>query len=273
MPVLITIDNPRIASQRRMVTSIGKKRDVLQVYADAGVDGTPPCERKEKRRALSEREGIDHTIISRWRRNCQKVEKVGGRRLSRRRIRCKGAGRPTTMGHEQEMELDAWVEQRRRCPEHYGVSEEEIRRQIKRMFSLEVGEHCVRGFMKRWRWTVRLRTITKQVTGEEAQLTKEPFQAFFAAMFYTKHPCLIYNCDESSVYLDAPRSRTVERVGAEVVEIGTGGHELDRVMIMLFVSRSGVMGTPLVIHPNSRKGGHKPIELITVQGERGPFEM
>ena len=110
MPVLITIDNPRIASQRRMVTSIGKKRDVLQVYADAGVDGTPPCERKEKRRALLEREGIDHTIISRWRRNCQKVEKVGGRRLSRRRKRRKGAGRPTTMGHKQEMELDAWVE-------------------------------------------------------------------------------------------------------------------------------------------------------------------
>ena len=57
--------------------------------------------------------------------------------------------------------------------------------------------------MKRWRWTVRLRTTTKQVTGEEAQLTKEPFQAFFAAMFYTKHHCLIYNCDETSVYLDA----------------------------------------------------------------------
>ena len=75
------------------------------------------------------------------------------------------------------------------------------------------------------------------------------------------------------MYLDAPGSRTVERKGADIVEIGTSRHELNRIMIMLCVDRSGRLGTPFVLHPNKSKGPHKPMELVTVEGEYGPFNM
>ena len=87
MPVLVTITNTLCVRKRRLVTDIGRKRDVLQLYEEAGAEGTPLCERAAKRKALLIEEGITHRDISRWKGHCQEpAEKVGGRRLSRKRL-------------------------------------------------------------------------------------------------------------------------------------------------------------------------------------------
>jgi hypothetical protein len=284
---------------RRVPTTLGRKRKAVQAYIQADEEGTPPSERAAKRRALLEKEGISHSTMAKWK---TLVEKEDGKRQIQvqdkakkksspnkitvqaipkkkkqlpspvRQQRAAGAGRPTTMTQEQEKQLDQWIEDRRRHEKHFRVTELDIQKHVKSKFGLQVGSHCVRGFMKRWKWSVRVRTTTKQVTGERAVEIKEKFQHLFAAMFATKHHSLIYNCDETSVYLDAPGNRTVERTGAEIVEIGTTKHELDRVMVMLFISRSGQLGPPLVVHPN-RSTKVKPMQLITVEGKAGPFEM
>ena len=175
------------------------------------------------------------------------------------------------MSHEQEEQLDAWIESRKRDSKHYRVTEVDIRLQVEKMFNLVVIEHCVRKFMQRWKWSVRKRTTTKQVTGVDAQRCKEAFGHLMAGMLAGKPHWCTFNCDETSINLDAPGNYTVERLGAPVVEIGTSGHELDRVMVMLCVDRAGNMVTPYVIHPGS--GIHQPAKLVTVQGEAGPFEM
>ena len=81
----------------------------------------------------------------------------------------------------------------------------------------------------------RIRTTTKQLTGEAAPEIKQQFQNAFAGMFGTKHFSLIYHCDETSVNLDAPGNRTM-RKGVDIVEIGTSRHDLDRVMISVLNS-------------------------------------
>ena len=66
-------------------------------------------------------------------------------------------------------------------------------------------------------------------------------------------PFLIFNMDETSVTLDAPGVRTVDRIGAKCVEIATTGHDFKRVAVVICVSRGGSLITPLVI----RSGGVK----------------
>ena len=171
---------------------MGRKREAVKMYDDAAVDGTPPRERAMKRRLILEEVGADHKAIWSWKRQLEK-DAAGEKRLSRRRERARGAGRPITMTKEQEQLFDQWIELRCRCNKHHRVSEVHIRLRIKLMFDLKVGEHCVRGFMKRWKWAVHLRTTTKQMTGKDAALTKEKFQQFLAAMFATKHHCFIYS--------------------------------------------------------------------------------
>ena len=260
---------PTLTPKRRNVFTLATKRKALTAYDAVDHDGTPPDERAAKRKAIMAEAGpgVDYTRMGRWRRCLEKMGPPAKRqKISLKRERMPGAGAKPVLGFELEDKLDKWVESRRRNEKHYRVSELMIKNYVKREFDKEVGEHCIPGFMKRKGWTMRVRTTTKQVTGEAAVLVKEKFQQQFAGMFATKHHHLIYNCDETSVFLDAPGNRTVERKGADIVEIGTTKHELDRIMVMLFISRSGVLGPPFVIHPTRSKAAMKAMELISVTG-------
>ena len=175
MAVRCESDGYSIGHPRRAI-ALGKKRKVLNAYMEAGVEGTPPSERVAKRRALLEKENVSHKVIAGWRTQIDKQaldQMDSKKRLSTRRKRAPGGGRNTVMTHEQEEQLDKWIEERRRCEQHLRVTEVHIRLQIKKAFDLEVGEKCVRSFMKRWKWAVRVRTTTKQVTGKLAQEIKE----------------------------------------------------------------------------------------------------
>ena len=83
--------------------------------------------------------------------------------------------------------------------------------------------------MARWKLSMRLATTNKHVTTSDMRKVQFQFRNKFAADFHHVHSLLVSNMDETSVTLDAPGMRTVEKKGAKCVEIGTTGHEFKRV--------------------------------------------
>ena len=102
--------------------------------------------------------------------------------------------------------------------------------------------------MKRQGFSMRLRTTNKDVTTGPMQDIGFHWRNKIAPVFIHQHPHLLLNMDETSMYLDAPSNRTVEEVGAKVVEIGTTHHYKSRLAVLLCVDFQGRMLTPLVVY-------------------------
>ena len=168
-------------------------------------------------------------------------------------------GRATHLSEVQETELVEWIMSQRR--KRLAVLVYEIQREAKRMFAVcqngvtafQAGSKWVTFFMARRNLTVRLATTNKAVTTPEMRTLQFHFRNKLVSEYHHVDPLLIYNMDETSVTLDAPGLRTVDRVGAKCVEIATTGHHFKRVAVVICVSRGGALVTPLVI----RSGGVK----------------
>ena len=73
--------------------------------------------------------------------------------------------------------------------------------------------------------------------------------------------------DETAVYLDAPGNRTIDRIGAHRVEIGTTKHEKCRVSVVLCISLDGDKIDALVIHRSATKDSEKINKIEEVEVE------
>ena len=211
---------------------------------------------REKYRA----EQLDGHQVQQWKEAlARNSSSPKGKKAAKHEVRLRVPGHPTQLSEAQEMELDEWVMSLRR--KRLAVLVYEIQQQAKRMFPtcqdgvtvFRAGSKWVSGFMARRKLTVRLATTNKAVTTPEMRTLKFHFRNKLVSEYHLVNPLLIFNMDETSVTLDAPGLRTVDRVGAKCVEIATTGHDFKRVAVVICVSRGGALVTPLVI----RSGGVK----------------
>jgi hypothetical protein len=167
--------------------------------------------------------------------------------------RLSGAGRKPALTAEQERWLRDWVLSLRRCDHHFAVAEIHIQLAARAKFGIAAGDKWVQGFMRRSDFSMRLRTTCKDVTNQAMQEVAFHWRNKFAPVFQSKHPHLLLNLDETSMYLDAPSNRTVDVVGAETIEIGTTHHYKSRLAVLLCIDYQGRMLTPLVVYPCNEK--------------------
>ena len=242
--VMSDITNTISRSPRRVSTTLGRKQQTLSALAKA----TTPADKQ----AVLQKAGIpirhSSKYISRYRKALevnQAAESGEQRPLTARRL--SGAGRPTVLTYEQELELRAWVMDQRRSKARSAVSEVMVRMEASRRWDIKASSPWVRSWMKRHGLTMRLRTTHKELTTERMIALKADYQNKCAIIFNTYPPKYIYNTDETSVYFDAPHNRTIDEVGARSVEIGHTDHWADRISISLCVNYAGELLPPLVL--------------------------
>jgi hypothetical protein len=202
-------------------------------------------------------EQLDGHHVQRWQEMLSRNEgSPRGVKAAKHEARLRGAGRTPQLTEEQETELDNWVMDKRRQLLQVRVCD--IQTKARALFKhtadgtpFIAGSKWVAGFMERQRLSLRLATTNKHVTTTPMRLTQFHFRNKLAVTYPFIDPLLMYNMDETSVTLDQPGMRTVDRKGAKCVPIGTTGHHCDRVAVVICVSRGGNMVTPLVI----RSGG------------------
>ena len=201
-------------------------------------------------------EQLDGHMVKGWKRALDfNAESPKGVKAAMHEIRLRGSGSAPDLSAEQEQEIDDWIMERR--AREVQVRVVQIKNYAKARYTLcqdnttpfKGGCKWVNGFMERRNFSVRLATTNKPVTSIAMRLTQFHYRNRLVARFHSSNPTVIYNMDETSVTLDAPGTRTVERKGAKCVPIKTTGHQCDRVAVVICVSASGDMVTPLVIRP------------------------
>ena len=192
-------------------------------------------------------------------------------RVAKHKRKRSGAGRPAALSEEHETLIDEWVMEKRSrllqvrvCDiQWYARGKFELR-QDGRPFT--GGDKWVAGFMERQSLSLRLATTNKPVTTVGMRLTQFHFRNKLAATYHSIDPLLLYNMDETSVTLDQPGMRTVDRKGAKCVPIGTTGHHCDRVAVVICVSRGGKQVTPLVIRPGGKTSRYNGVFFRETHG-------
>jgi hypothetical protein len=225
---------------RRHSTPLKTKRQVVRAFSDA--------QTAAERKAVSMRFCVTAHDVRRYAATIAKNEQLPPaqhRPLTARRLA--GAGRKRALTEQQEQALDDWVMDKRRCEARLAVSELDIRMEARTRYNILASNKWVQGFMQRRRLSLRLATTNKELSTVAMRTVLFHWRNKFAELFRSTPGDLLYNMDETSVYLDAPAARTVERIAARCVEIGTTKHELDRVAVVLCVSRAGAMVTALLI--------------------------
>ena len=218
--------------QRRHGTPLKRKREL--VIAAAALS-TP-----EQRKQLCVREGVSGRELRRYAEAVKENEKrlrpkqllqeelaaaadepPGKKRRPMTAKRLSGAGRKPALTPEEERWLRDWVLSLRRCEHHFAVAEIHIQLAARAKYGITAGDKWVQGFMQRSGLALRLRTTCKDVTNQAMQEVVFHWRNKFAPVFQSKHPHLLLNLDETSMYMDTPSNRTVDEVGAETIEIGT----------------------------------------------------
>jgi hypothetical protein len=143
----------------------------------------------------------------------KECEPLTARRLS-------GGGRRPALKDKEE-ELEQWVMNLRECADKIAVSEMMIQKHARAQYGIKASNKWVKGFMRRRGLSLRLRTTDKEVNTERMQTIAREYRNMQAALLCTHSHALLFNMDETPIYLDAPANRTVDRVGAKTVEIGT----------------------------------------------------
>jgi hypothetical protein len=272
--------------QRRHSTPLKRKRELVeaaaalstpeqraQFYATEGVD-----RKKLRRYEATVKENEQRLTVKQLR---QREGDADGERAKKRRPmtakRLSGGGRKPVLTVEQEKWLHDWVLSLRRCDHHFAVAEIHIQLAARSKFGIKAGDKWVQGFMKRQNFSMRLRTTNKDVTTQPMQDIRFHWRNRFAPTFMHRHPYLLFNMDETSMYLDAPSNRTVDEVGAKVVEIGTTHHYKSRLAVLLCVDFSGRMLTPLVVYRCYEKVNfvktHQFFKKTIMTSDGKPFEI
>ena len=214
---------------------------------------------KDKYRA----EQLDGHQVQQWREALARNNiSPKGKKAAKHEVKLRGAGRLSQLSEEQEAQIDQWVTTQRQLRLQVLVCQ--IQHKARLMFPMcqdgvtafTGGWKWAAGFMARHRLTVRLATTNKAVNTPDMRKLRFHFRNKLAVEYHHIDPLLIYNMDETSVTLDAPGLRTVDRIGAKCVEIATTDHDFKRVAIVICVSRGGALVTPLVIRSGGKTSGY-----------------
>ena len=218
--------------------------------------------------------GRNHsTYVSRWKETLRvNLAAAITERMPLIAKRLSGAGRPTALTAERELELRAWVMNLRRNGARVAVSERIVQVEAQRRWQIPATNSWVRGWMKRQGLAMRMRTTYKKLLTDRMVAVKQAYRNKSAVVFNTYRSTQIFNTDETSVYFDAPNNRTIDEVGAKSVEIGHTDHYADRVSIALCVNYAGQLMPPLVVHRCHEKVNLKKTGTFTkhyIKTDRG----
>ena len=205
-----------------------------------------------ERKAVMKRYRVDYSTVSHYRQTVSTHDSRSKKErepLTARRLR--GGGRPTKLSNEQEIEIDAWITAQRK--ERLRVTEKRVQQYVREKYGVPASNHWMQGFMQRRDWSMRLRTTDKEVNTDKVRSWATQFRNKVSSMFSMKSHALIFNMDETPLYLDAPGNRTLEKKGAKSVEIASTKHEKQRFTAVLCVSCSGAIVDTLVIHRSTDK--------------------
>ena len=233
----------------RRELSFGTKRRRVEAFDAA--NELPFQERVAKRRELLTEWEVLHKDVAAWRVQMAGNDSLpkGGGRATRRpmtAIRAGGAGHKFALLPKEEQELDAWVQERR--DKRWRVTVLSIQREARERFGIVASNKWAQGFMDRWRWSVRRITTNKEVTTERMQGFKFHWQNQNIDRLRGLPPSLVFNMDETCVYLDMPADYTVARKGSPTVEIASTQHDGHRVAVVICVDLKGGRVHALVLH-------------------------
>jgi hypothetical protein len=243
--VLSNITNTVVQSPpiRRHSTPLKEKKRVVEAVSAAT---------EEQRPLVMTSLGVDARTVERWNKTIKTNSDLPrGQKRPQTAKRLRGGGRKRDLDTDQEDALDDWVVKKRQL--RLAVSELDIQRRAREEYKINAGQKWVQDFMRRRRFSMRLATTNKEVNTEKMKLLKFHWCNRHAELFLNTSGSLLFNLDETSVYLDQPAARTVERIGAVSVEIATTKHELDRVAVVLCYSRAGDLVYALVMHTCKEK--------------------
>ena len=272
--------------QRRHSTPLKRKQQLVEAAA--------ALSSPEQRKQLCVREGVSDRALRRY----AKAVKENERRLRPKQLlaeganadgchgkkrrpmsaeRLSGGGRKPALTADQERWLRDWVLSLRRCDHHYAVAEIHIQLAARAKFGITAGDKWVQGFMERQGFSMRLRTTAKEVTTQAMQDIGFHWRNKFAPIFMHRHPHLLLNIDETSMYRDAPSNRTVDEVGAKTIEIGTTDHYKSRVAVLLCIDFQGRLLAPLVVYRCYEKKKlmktHQFFKKTIITADGKPFDM
>jgi transposase len=214
-----------------------------------------------ERKAVMERYGVDYSTVSHYRQTVSTHDSRLKRErepLTARRLR--GGGRPTKLSNKQETEIDEWITAQRK--ERLRVTEKRVQQYVREKYGVPASNHWMQGFMQRRDWSMRLRTTDKDVNTGKVRTWAVQFRNKVNATFSIKSHALIFNMDETPLYLDAPGNRTLEKKGAKSVEIASTKHEKQRFTAVLCVSCSGAIVNTLLIHRSTDKTRKKKVNNL-----------
>ena len=244
-PRRVLSDITNISPSRRVTTSIARKERLLRSVSLAT---TAP-----EKAALFDKAGIaPHNRSKYLQRYKAAVEANKAADATQKQPltakRRSGGGRHAVLTEAQEKELRDWLMQLRRHGARVAVSEVMVRIEARRRFGIPATHKWVRGWMARQGLAMRRRTTYKEITTERMLAIKASYQLKSSVIFNSVQPQYIWNTDETSVFYDAPGSRTIDEKGARDVEIGHTGKYADRVSVVLCCSYNGDLLPPLVVH-------------------------
>ena len=196
-------------------------------------------------RATARELEVDESMIRKWRKNKQIMEKMPKKQRSCRRGKAKYPA--------LERSLKEWVVSLRNNGR--AVTTVMIRlkaRELATQMNLPGftgGPSWCHRFMRRNKLSVRTRTTVGQKLPDDWQERVEEFNNFLSRRrgelgVDSSH---VFNMDEVPMSFDAPLSRTVDEVGAATIPISTTGHEKTGFTVVLACSEAGKKLKPMVI--------------------------
>lgn len=115
-------------------------------------------------------------------------------------------------------------------------------------------ESTLRRFLKRHRLTTRVCTHSSSVGPEQERRLAGTFMASIVPRIASLDKRLIINMDETAVFFDMSRNRTIDRVGARHVNMRKTSSSTLRVTVAVAVTASGSILRPMIIFKGQPQG-------------------
>ena len=244
-------------SSRKSYTLDFKRRVLLSLEANEGnISQT------------ARQHSIHRRLIQRWARQSKSLEEIAESRdvsvKKRRRLKRKSSGGLSAKFPELEKELLAWVVERREEP--VTVDGEAIKHKARQLYESLYGKNAEETSpfkaSNRWlgRFSKRHRLTSRCVTSQEKKIpenAKDLAEKFLddckEAFTETQSLNCIGNMDETPLWFDRPRKRTVDFRGIKTVLSKTTGKEKLRYTVVLAALANGTKLPPMIIFKGLKK--------------------
>jgi len=225
-------------------------------------------------RAAARNFTIDHSMISRW---VKQEEKLKSARRKNRRV---GSGRKAKYP-EAEAHLKTWLLEFRK--DGIAVTPKMVKVQMKEILIKEfahiypngenflASERWFYGFLKRYGFSMRRKTKIGQKLPVHLDEKLLEFQRFIIKKRkqFEYEFCEIGNMDETPIYFDMVGNLTIEERNAKTVQIRTTGNEKNRFTCVLTVLANGTKLPPIVIFKGKQMPKNLPSGIVVLMHPKG----